>query len=73
MNDLIINTPSGEGKVEKLYVSDLGYLMLRIQNRDKTYTTYNMGTHDINDNFFTNSLNLRKKGLSLLENKKHEI
>lgn len=66
MNDLIIKTPSGEGKVEKLYVSDLGYLMLRINNLDYTYTTYNLGIFDINDNFLSKSLEQQEKNTNFV-------
>lgn len=66
MNDLIIKTPSGEGKVEKLYVSDLGYLMLRINNLDHTYTTYNLGIFDINDNFLSKSLEQQEKNTNFV-------
>lgn len=56
MNKVKILTPKGTGVVENVYVSDLGFLMLRIDNLDGTYTTYNLGKHDENVNIFTNQI-----------------
>jgi hypothetical protein len=56
MNKVKILTPKGIGVVENVYVSDLGFLMLRIDNLDGTYTTYNLGKHDENVNIFTNQI-----------------
>lgn len=55
-NNPIIKTPKGKGVVEKVYVSELGFLMLRIDNLDGTYTTYNLGKHDVEENIFSNHL-----------------
>jgi hypothetical protein len=55
-NQPIINTPKGVGQIENLYVSDLGFLMLRIDNLDGTFTTYNMGKHDPSNNIFSNEI-----------------
>jgi hypothetical protein len=55
-NHPIINTPKGVGQIEKLYVSDLGFLMVRVYFDNGTYTTYNMGKHDIQNNLITNQL-----------------
>jgi len=55
-NHPLINTPKGLGKVEKNYVSELGFLMLRIDNLDGTYTTYNLGKHDPTNNIFSNEI-----------------
>ena len=52
----LINTPKGVGQIEKLYVSDLGFLMVRVYFDNGTYTTYNMGKHDIQNNLITNQL-----------------
>lgn len=52
----IIETPKGLGEIEKLYVSELNFLMLRVNNLDGTYTTYNMGKHNIENNPITNQL-----------------
>jgi hypothetical protein len=55
-NHPLIETPKGLGKLEKVYLSDLGFLMLRIDNLDGTYTTYNLGKHKTQENIFTNEL-----------------
>lgn len=55
-NQPIINTPKGVGQIEKLYVSDLGFLMVRVYFDNGTYTTYNTGKHDIQNNLITNQL-----------------
>lgn len=52
----IINTPKGLGEIEKVFVSELGFLMLRIDNLNGTYTTYNLGKHDPSNNIFTNEI-----------------
>jgi len=52
----IIKTPKGLGEVEKVYISELGFLMLRIDNLDGTYTTYNLGKHDPSKNIFSNEI-----------------
>jgi len=56
MNDVLIETPKGVGKLDKLYVSDLGFLMIKIAFDDGTYTRYNLGKHNPSDNFFTKEL-----------------
>jgi len=52
----IIDTPKGLGEVEKVYISELGFLMLRIDNLDGTFTTYNLGKHDPSNNMFSNEI-----------------
>ena len=49
-------TPKGLGEVDKIYVSELGYLMLRIYFKNGTFTTYNLGKHDSENNMFTNKI-----------------
>ena len=56
MNNVKILTPNGTGEIEKVYVSDLGFLMLRIDNLNGTYTTYNLGKHNIEKNVFTKQI-----------------
>jgi hypothetical protein len=56
MNKVNILTPKGVGEIENTYVSDLGFLMLRINNLDGTYTTYNLGKHNVDVNIFTNQI-----------------
>jgi hypothetical protein len=64
MTNVEILTPNGVGNVEKIYVSELGFLMLKINNLNGTYTTYNLGKHDVDVNIFTNQI---------MENEKSEI
>ena len=52
----IIETPKGLGEVEKVYISELGFLMLRIDNLDGTFTTYNLGKHDPSNNIFSKEI-----------------
>jgi hypothetical protein len=56
MNNVEILTPSGNGVLNKIYVSDLGFLMMRIDNLNGTYTTYNLGQHNPDNNIFTNQI-----------------
>lgn len=57
MKDLVlIETPKGLGTVDKIYVSELGYLMLRIYFENSTFTTYTLGKHDPENNMFTNKI-----------------
>ena len=53
---VITQTPKGLGAVDKIYVSELGYLMLRIYFENGTFTTYNLGKHDPENNMFTNKI-----------------
>lgn len=43
MVGLNIKTQKGIGELENIFVSELGYLMIKIQNEDKSFTTYNLG------------------------------
>ena len=39
----LIDTPNGEGLLEDIYVSDLGFIMVKVfYPSNKTYTTYNI-------------------------------
>ena len=39
--------------VERFFISELGYLMMRLYSeKDKMYTTYNLGTHNPDENIF---------------------
>ena len=54
LNNLpIIETPKGLGEIEKIYISELDFLMIKINNMDGTFTTYNLGKHNKTDNIFT--------------------
>lgn len=59
----LIETPKGVGKLEKIYLSELGYLMLKLSFENGTFMTYNLGTHNIENNIFTNKI---------MEYEKHE-
>jgi len=44
-----------EYSVEKFFISELGYLMMRLYSEEnKSYTTYNLGTHNPEENIFKN-------------------
>jgi hypothetical protein len=49
-------TPKGLGEIEKIYVSELGYLMLRVSFENGTFTTYNLGKHNPENNMFTDKI-----------------
>jgi len=51
-----VNTPRGVGEIENVYVSELGFLMIRVYYENGTYTSYNLGKHDINENIFTDKI-----------------
>jgi hypothetical protein len=53
---VITQTPKGLGTVDKIYVSELGYLMLRIYFENGTFTTYNLGIHNPENNMFTDKI-----------------
>ena len=44
------------GEVNNIYISELGYLMVRVSFENGTYLTYNLGMHDIEDNILTNEI-----------------
>ena len=58
---VMTQTPKGLGTVDKIYVSELGYLMLRIYFENGTFTTYNLGKHDPENNMFTDKIMEYKK------------
>ena len=37
MNKVLLETPKGIGELEKIYVSELGFLMLRVYFKNGTY------------------------------------
>jgi hypothetical protein len=49
-------TPKGLGEIDKIYVSELGYLMLRVSFENGTFTTYNLGKHNPENNMFTDKI-----------------
>ncbi len=47
-------------RVEKFYISELGYLMMRLYSEDrKLYITYNLGTHNPEENIFKDAIEKR--------------
>jgi hypothetical protein len=56
MNDVLIETPKGVGKLDNIYASELGFLMVKIAFEDGTYTGYNLGKHNPIENIFTKEL-----------------
>lgn len=52
----IINTPKGLGKLDRIYISELGFLMIKIELEDGCYIGYNLGKHDPTDNIFSNEI-----------------
>lgn len=56
MNKVLLETPKGIAEFEKLYVSELGFLMLKVYFQNGTYMTYNLGKHNPTDNLFTKEL-----------------
>lgn len=47
-------------RVEKFYISELGYLMMRLYSEDrKVYTTHNLGTHNPEENIFKDAIEKR--------------
>jgi hypothetical protein len=55
-NGVVINTPNGLGKLEKFYVSELGFLMVKVLYENGTYTGYNLGKHNPEENIFTKEI-----------------
>jgi hypothetical protein len=51
-----INTPDGVGELENVYVSELGFLMVKLCFKGKTFTTYNLGKHEEDNNIFTDKI-----------------
>ena len=56
MNEVLIKTPKGVGKLDRMYVSNLGFLMIKIAFEDGTFTGYNFGKHEPTDNMFTKEI-----------------
>lgn len=56
MNDFLVKTPKGFGNVDNLYISELGFLMVKIAFEDGTFIGYNLGKHNPEDNFFTKEI-----------------
>jgi hypothetical protein len=56
-NVLAIQTSKINGVICEIYVSPLDFLMIKLDNLDGTYTTYNLGKYDPKNNIFINELN----------------
>lgn len=56
MENPMIQTPKGVGELNKIYISELGFLMLKISFDNGTFITYNLGKHNIEDNIFTDKI-----------------
>ena len=57
-----------EYELEKIYISELNYLMVRLFNPiEKNYTTYNLGDYNPENNFIKDEIEKRYKGLKQLE------
>ena len=56
VTNLSIETPKGVGEVDKIYLSELGYFMLKLSFENGTFITYNLGKHDPKNNMFTNKI-----------------
>jgi hypothetical protein len=55
----------GEEKytLDDIFISELGYLMVRIYSLEKrVYTTYNLGSHDPEENFIKDAIEKEKGG-----------
>lgn len=43
-----VSTPHGDGEVQAMYVSELGFLMVKVYYPEtKVWTTWNLGPYDI--------------------------
>jgi len=56
IKEVLIETPKGIGKLHNIYVSELGFLMVKIEFENGTYTGYNLGKHDPQKNIITKEL-----------------
>lgn len=52
----MIETPKGLGKLDRIYISELGFLMIKIELEGGCYIGYNLGKHDPNDNIFSKEI-----------------
>lgn len=53
---VMVQTPKGIGIIDKIYISELGFLMLKISFENGTFITYNLGIHNPEDNMFTDKI-----------------
>jgi hypothetical protein len=49
--------------LEDIFISELGYLMIKIYSIDKkVFTTYNLGSHNPEENFLKDAITREKRG-----------
>lgn len=54
---ITIETPNGEGLIEDMFISELGFLMVSVYyTKNKTLINHNLGQHNPANNFFTSSI-----------------
>ena len=51
-----VKTPKGIGELDNIYISELGFLMIKIHFENGMFTTYNLGEYDVDDNIFTKEI-----------------
>jgi hypothetical protein len=57
-------TPHGMGTVEKLWISELNYLMMKVYfEKEGRWINYNLGKHDPEKNMFTETINTETPNL----------
>jgi hypothetical protein len=56
MEKPMIKTPKGLAEIDKIYISELGYLMLKVCLENGTFVTYNLGKHNSDVNMFTDKI-----------------
>ena len=56
METPMIKTPKGLAKIENIYISELGYLMLKVCLENGTFVKYNLGKHNSDVNMFTDKI-----------------
>ena len=66
METPMIKTPKGLVKIENIYISELGYLMLKVSLKNNTFITYNLGKHNSDDNMFTDKIMQNEKDYNFI-------
>ena len=60
---ILINTKNGEGRIDEMYISELGFLMIRVYYKTTNKSlNHNLGLHNPANNVFTNSINGEEEG-----------
>lgn len=62
-----INLDNRIVELEKIYISELGFTMIKINNLDGTTTNYNVGKIDPSNNVILDLINESKKTIKELE------